>query len=133
MKLKLKENPNEWRKFAAVMAGALAVLAWLLQARGILPREWLVGGWAVLAAAVVLSLLAPRWFRGFYRVGMTVSFHIGQVMGKVLLTLFFLLVLTPLGLLLRLFGQDLLKLKRNRTATTYWQPTKTNREFDRLF
>ena len=133
MKLKLKENPNEWRKFAAVMAGALAVLAWLLQARGILPREWLVGGWAVLAAAVVLSLLAPRWFRGFYRVGMTVSFHIGQAMGKVLLTLFFLLVLTPLGLLLRLFGQDLLKLKRNRTATTYWQPTKTNREFDRLF
>ena len=133
MKLKLKENPNEWRKFTAVMAGALAVLAWLLQARGILPRAWLVGGWAVLASAVVLSLLAPRWFRGFYRVGMTVSFHIGQAMGKVLLTLFFLLVLTPLGLLLRLFGQDLLKLKRNRTATTYWQPTKTNREFDRLF
>ena len=133
MKLKLKENPNEWRKFTAVMAGALAVLAWLLQARGILPRAWLVGGWAALASAVVLSLLAPRWFRGFYRVGMTVSFHIGQAMGKVLLTLFFLLVLTPLGLLLRLFGQDLLKLKRNRTATTYWQPTKTNREFDRLF
>ena len=133
MKLKLQENPNEWRKFTAVMAGALAVIAWLLHARKVLPRESIFGVWVVLAVTLVVGLVVPRWFRGFYRAGMTVSFHIGQVMGKVLLTFFFLFLLTPLSLLLRLLGQDLLKLKRNKTATSYWQPAKTNREFDRLF
>ena len=133
MKLKLQENPNEWRKFTAVMTGVLALVAWLLHASKVLPREPMWGALAVLAVALVVSLMVPRWFRKFYRAGMTVSFQVGQVMGKVLLTVFFLLLLTPLGLLLRLLGKDLLKLKRDRTATSYWHPAKTNREFDRLF
>ena len=53
---------------------------------------------------LIAALICPRWFRGFYRAGMTVSFHFGQVVGKVLLTVFFFLFLTPLGLLLRLMG-----------------------------
>jgi len=33
------------------------------------------------AVVLLLALIQPRWFRGFYRGGMTVSFHIGQVIG----------------------------------------------------
>jgi hypothetical protein len=54
-------------------------------------------------------------------------------MGKVLLTIFFLLVVTPLGLLLRLLGKDLLRLKRRRDVATHWQPAKSNHQFDRQF
>lgn len=133
MKLRLKEQPNEWRKFTAVMMFAFGAIAALLHARKVLSRELLFAVWSGLGLILLASLLAPRWFRGFYRVGMTASFHIGQVMGKVALTIFFLLVLTPLGLLLRLLGHDLLKLKPDKSAATYWRPTKTNRQFDRLF
>ena len=133
MKLRLKEQPNEWRKFTAVMTFACGVMAALLHTRKILSRELLIAVWSGLGVILLASLLAPRWFKGFYRVGMTASFHIGQVMGKVILTIFFLVLLTPLGLLLRLLGQDLLRLKPDKTATTYWRPAKTNRQFDRLF
>jgi Saxitoxin biosynthesis operon protein SxtJ len=133
MKLKLKEEPKEWVKFTAVMALALGILGTLLYLRKAINQGTLLAWFGLLAFALVLCWLQPRWFRGFYRVGMTLSFHLGQLIGKVILTLVFLLMVTPLGLLLRLFGKDLLKLKRNTAAATYWQPAKTSHQFDRLF
>ena len=127
MRLKLKESPREWLKFTAVMALLVSVLSFLLYRR-VFP---IVLG--VSLAALVVCALRPRWFRGFYRGGMTVSFHIGQVMGRILLTVFFLIVVTPMGLLLRLFGKDLLQLKRPVDANTYWRQAKTSDEFDRMF
>ena len=133
MKPKLKENPREWQKFTGVIAFAICLLAFLLLRRARISRE----AFAVLAVAAVfvvaVSLFFPRWFRGFYRAGMTISFHIGQVMGSVLLTILFLLVVTPLGLLLRLFRKDLLNLKWDRTAPSYFTPAKFSNKFDRMF
>ena len=100
MKLKLKEEPVEWLKFTAVMALMLALVAGLLFRRHVIPRAGIFGVLAMALLALLVCWIRPRWFRGFYRVGMTVSFHFGQVMGKVLLTIFFLLVVTPLGLVL---------------------------------
>ncbi len=131
--LRLKEKPIEWIKFTVVMGLAVNVVVWLLWRRGVFPAAapGVTGGLAL--AAVVLSLLRPRWFRGFYRGGMTASFHIGQIIGKVLLTLLFFLVVTPLGLLLRLSGKDLLQLKKPGDNRTGWHPAKNNNEFDRMF
>ena len=130
--LRLKENPREWQKFVAVMGTAANLVVWMLWRRGWLSIT-IPAAMAALALMVLISaLLRPRWFRGFYRAGMTVSFHIGQVVGKVLLTVFFFLFLTPLGLLLRLTGKDLLQLKRS-PAKTWWQSSRNNRDFDRMF
>ena len=127
MQLKLKENPREWLKFTAVMALLVSVLSFLLYR----PVFWSVLG--ISFATLIVCALRPRWFRGFYRGGMTVSFHIGQVMGRILLTIFFLTVVTPMGLLLRLSGKDLLQLKRPAGANTYWRQAKTSNQFDRMF
>lgn len=133
MQLKLKENPREWLKFTVVMAVAAAVIAVILNRRGIIDRQILQLIGIVLVFTLMACSARPRWFRGFYRAGMTASFHIGQVMGRVLLTLFFLLAVTPLGWLLRLCGKDILHLKRNRSAASYWQPAKSSTQFDRQF
>jgi hypothetical protein len=127
MQLKLKENPKEWVKFTAVMALLVSVLAFFLYRR-VFPFAL-----GISLLALIVCALRPRWFRGFYRSGMTVSFHIGQVIGRVLLTIFFLVVVTPMGLLLRLLGKDLLHLKRPAGANTYWRQAKTANQFDRMF
>jgi hypothetical protein len=131
--LRLKENPIEWIKFIAVISLAVNVILWLLWWRdGLLIAVPVMT--AVLALlAVITASLHPCWFRGFYRGGMTVSFHIGQVIGKILLTLFFFLFVTPLGFLLRLLGKDLLLLKKTPDDKTYWHSAKNSREFDRMF
>jgi hypothetical protein len=131
--LRLKEKPIEWVKFTAVMGLVLNLVLWLMWWRGRIPLPVPIAAACLAFTALILSLIRPRWFRGFYRGGMTVSFHIGQIIGKVMLTLFFFLVVTPLGLLLRLLGKDLLQLKPGRDEETWWQPAKNNRDFDRLF
>ena len=133
MKLTLKEEPKEWVKFAAVMATLTGLVAWMLQRRGVFGQGMLSGILGVLVLAVLFGALRPRWLREFYRRGMTVSWHVGQVLGRVWLTVFFLLVLTPLGLLLRGFGKDLLQLKRPRNASSYWRTAKPFSPFDRQF
>ncbi len=133
MKLKLKEEPREWLKFTAVMAVVVAIVTYLLHRKGIISRELLLVMGAGLVVVLSVCSIWPHWFRGFYRGGMTVSFHFGQVIGKVLLTLLFLLMVTPLGLVLRLCGKDLLELKRKPAATTYWCPARKGTRFDRLF
>ena len=131
--LRLKEKPIEWIKFTAVIGLAVNVILWLLWWRGSLSVTSPVITLSIAILAVIIAILRPRWFRGFYRGGMTFSFHIGQVIGKILLTLFFFLFVTPLGLILRLFGKDLLLIKKNSDTKTYWHPAKNNREFDRMF
>ena len=133
MKLKLQEKPGEWLKFTVVLAAAGALAGFLLLRRRVVAPNVFYGWLGALALMVGVCVLRPRWFRGFYRAGMTVSFRIGQGMERVWLTIFFLVVLTPLGLLLRLLGKDLLQLKRKPGADTYWHPAKTNDRFDRLF
>jgi len=130
--LRLKENPREWQKFVAVMGTAANLIVWMLWRRGRLPLGVPVAVAALALLVLIVALICPRWFRGFYRAGMTVSFHFGQVIGKVLLIGFFFLFLTPLGLLLRFMGKDLLQLKRS-PAKTWWQPARNNRDFDRMF
>lgn len=133
MKLKLKENPREWQKFAAVLCVLLGMASYVGFRKGLLPRPGLSGVAALIGAILVSSWCFPRAYRGVYRTGMTISFHVGQIMGKVILTALFLLLITPLGWVLRCFGKDLLQLRRRPAATTYWQPARDGRDFERMF
>jgi hypothetical protein len=133
MKLRLKEDPKEWRKQALLTALGLALASSLLRWRRVLaPHPWL----AVLvfaAAFAAASIVKPIWFRGYYRLAMRFGYFFSQIFGFVALVVFFLFILTPVGLILRLAGKDPLQLKRPLKATTYWQPAREPNPLDRLF
>jgi hypothetical protein len=133
MKLKLKEDPREWRKVTILSAIPVAILSALLYWRHKLTLTLWLLVIGLLLAIIICAWVSPRWFRGYYRASSRVGFALSQFIGYLLLAAFFLLVLTPLGLILRLCGKDLLRLKRSREATTYWSPTKTPSPLDRLF
>jgi hypothetical protein len=130
---RLKEDPREWRKFMLVLTVVVGAGAAILGHRQVLPwaAALTVGAAAVLVLAI--AWVRPRWFRPLYRGAMTGSHYLGQGIGRILLALFFLVVLTPLGWLLRGLGKDLLGLKRPPHATTYWQPARLTDHFDREF
>jgi len=133
MKLKLKEDPKEWFKFTMVMALVVVIITALLIHTKKLPPIALVLVGALLHFTLVACWVRPVWFRGFYRAGMTLSFRVGQVIGFVWLSVFYLLLVTPLGLLLRLAGKDLLALKRVKSAASYWRDAKPPGSFERMF
>jgi hypothetical protein len=82
---------------------------------------------------VIAAIAKPRWCRGFYRFRMTLNHHVGGVLTRVALTLFYFAALTPLGWFLRLTGRDLLGLRRRPPGESYWRKCAPPSSFDRLF
>ncbi len=133
MKLRLKEDPREWRKFGLSSSLVLALLVGLLWWRGKVSSAEAVPALSWLALVALLAGVRPGWFRTPYRVGMRVSHFLGRIVSPLILGLVFFLVVTPLGLVMRLLGKDLLRLRRNPTSATYWQPARSHGDLTKMF
>ena len=61
---------------------------------------------------------------------------LGEILGKIIaplvMSLVFFIILTPIGLILRIFGKDLLKLKKNKKSS-YWLSRGDLKSMDRQF
>ena len=133
MKLIYKEDPKEWRKSVWLPALGLALVSALLRWRRHLPANVWYGLLVVLGLAVLCAGLRPRWFRGWYRLSLRLGFYSSQFVGRGVLLVFFIFIITPLGWILRLLGKDPLQLKRPPDAATYWQKSKASNPLDQLF
>lgn len=133
MKVRLEENRRAWRKFALEFAVAPLLLGGVLWWRGVIGPTGLgrlVLGLLLFEASL---FLLPRWNRAFYRGALTLGSKLGHFGGQILLTLFFFLLLTPVGLILRLAGKDLLELRRPRNEKTCWRAARKGGGFERMF
>lgn len=107
------------RRFGFMVGGVFALLGVWLAVRG--HR----GAWLALPAGLALAgagWLVPHRLARVYRAWMALALALGLVMTTVLLTLVFLLVVTPAGWLARLRGRDFLNRRRDRSAASYWTP-----------
>ena len=128
---KLKESPREWQKFAVVWAVAVSLLLYNFKrdARiGVTPY-WAIEGLVIVL--LILALVCPRLARLPYRWIMTATHYIGRPVSKVMLSVFFLVAMTPFGLLMRALGKTPLDLKIEPGAATYWSRPAPLRGFRR--
>jgi hypothetical protein len=101
---------------------------WLLALMIALATSRLDAGPASLAAqalAAVLFAVGTVWpgaLRGPYRLLAAVTAPIGWVVSRLLLVGVYYGLLTPLALVLRLLGRDVLRCHLDPAAATYWQP-----------
>jgi len=73
------------------------------------------------AAIMLLTLVAPQILAPFNRLWFQLGRLMGRVISPVVLGAMFFLILTPVGLVTRLFGRDELRLKRKGKAVdSYW-------------
>lgn len=131
--MRLKEDAREWRKFGLSSALVLALATGFLCWRGVLAIPWVTGALACCLFGAVLALVRPRLMRTPYRLGMRLSQVLGRVVAPVILSVVFLLLLTPLGLVLRLTGQDLLGRRRDPRKASYWQPPTGSDDLTKMF
>ena len=113
----LTAGPRELRKFGLTVGGVLLLLGlWFLyRHRAFWP--WLAAPGTALFACGVLF---PKALRHVFIGWMAMAFTLGLIVSTVLLTLFFYLVMTPVGISARLFGKDFLSRKLQRSAVSYW-------------
>jgi hypothetical protein len=111
------KSTRELRKFGLTIAVPLALLGGLALWRGRAAGPYLL---TVAAALALAALLLPRALAPLERVWMKVAEVLSAVMTRVVLFLSFFLVITPFGLLLRLFRKDLLQCNFDPQQKSYW-------------
>jgi hypothetical protein len=83
--------------------------------------------WATSLALGGPGLVYPPLLRPLYLVAIFVTFPIGLVVSYVLLGALYFLVLTPIGLLMRLLGRDPLQRRFEPNRKSYWLPRSHER------
>lgn len=131
----LSRTPRDLRRFGLTVGGVFAALGVWFGLRHFASFPYLLG---VGLALIALGLIYPRALKPVYLGWMTLALVLGFVVSHVILTLFFFLVLTPVGLLARALGKDFLRLKLDRQAPTYWlkrppRPTRSPAAYERQF
>ena len=89
--------------------------------------------WALGAACLVGSRLAPEMLRPLYVALTAVSLPIGFVLSHVMMAAVFYGVLTPIALLFRLMGRDALQRRFDPGRSSYWEPRRQAPDKTRYF
>jgi hypothetical protein len=115
---RLEEVPiSSERAFGLVFVLVFLIVGCLPLIDGESPRVWAI----VIAAALVgITLVAPRLLRWPNRLWMSFGLLLHRIVSPIALGLIFYAAVLPTGLLLRLFGKDLLRLRREPRSRTYW-------------
>ena len=128
-----KGPANPERSFGMSVGSVLCVIAALLVWRGRVGCAEVVGG--VGAVLLVLGLVYSPLLKYPSAAWWRFSRALGYVNARVLLSIIFFLILTPLGLVWRLTGKD--PLARRRRNWHGWAPYparyKDAKHFDRMF
>ncbi len=117
MKGSEKKTNKQLRRFGLVMTIPLVLLGALFLWKGKAAAPWLCGaaGFFLLSGLIVPRILAPieMVWRVFARV-------LNVVVTFIILTILFYLVITPFGLVLRLFGKELIPKRFDAAKSSYW-------------
>ena len=78
--------------------------------------------WALCVAALfgLVALLKPVVLHPLSRVWLALGRLLHKIVSPVVMGAIFFLVVTPIGWIQRMIGRDILSLRRNRGAATYW-------------
>ena len=78
--------------------------------------------WSLIVAAAfgAVSAVAPGLLAPLNRLWTRFGLLLHKIVSPIVLGIMFFLVITPMGLVMRLFGKDPLRLRIDRSASTYW-------------
>ena len=78
--------------------------------------------WALVIALIFLflGLTKPSVLKPLNTAWIKLGEILGKIIAPIVMLLIFFIVITPIGLMLRLFGKDILGLKFSEKVKTYW-------------
>jgi hypothetical protein len=105
------------RAFGVVIVGVCLLVALGPLRYGHAPRWW---AFALASVFALIALLKPVLLATPNRLWTRLGVLLGKVVSPIALGVLFYAVLTPVALVVRLTGQDPLRLKMDRDADSYW-------------
>ncbi|HEY1051354.1 MAG TPA: SxtJ family membrane protein [Prosthecobacter sp.] len=127
-----KPEPTALRKFGkSMLIFGLVFAAWF-GFRGSSTLAWVCAGAGVVC--FVTSYFVPAVARYIYVFWMALAWLLSQIITPIIMGAMYYLVVTPIGLVLRMSGHDRLRLKKPAVAS-YWTdvPATSKAGYDRQF
>ena len=113
------KSPRQLRSFGFIVAAGFALI-------GILPAvfRYNVRAWALAlsVALVIPALLRPAILSPFFRVWMLVGHSLGWINTRIILSLLFFIVFTPIAFVMRLARRDSMRRDSAPNADSYRRP-----------
>jgi hypothetical protein len=133
--LEFNRNPSrrELRQFAGIWFPAFFALVGgliLFKTGGLLVPIVL---WTPALLVSIIGLVRPTWVRPVYLFWMYAAAPIGWLVSRLILAIVYYLVITPIGIVLRLVKRDPLQERFDPSAPTYWVPREPVRDTSRYF
>ena len=78
--------------------------------------------WALISSIIflILGLLNSNMLLPLNKIWMQFGIFLGKIISPIIMALIFFIIVTPIGLLMRLLRRDLLNLKYNKKSKSYW-------------
>jgi len=132
--IEVKEDfsKRELMWFGPLMALFMGILGWIV-IQQFAAHRLVYAVWAATGLLIVVYYLFPAAQRAIFRGWILALLPIGWVVSHLLLALIYYLLLTPIGLLMKLFRYDPMHRKFDKSADSYWVPRDTARDKSRYF
>ena len=78
--------------------------------------------WSAILSLVflVLGVLNSKFLNPLNKLWYKFGIFLGSVISPVVMGIVFFIVVTPIGLIMRFFGKDALRINKNKLVSTYW-------------
>ena len=115
------QKRKQLRQFGLMVGGVLVLIGlWkLYQGKHETVRFilWSVGGLLIITGSIVPKLLTP-----VYWIWMKLAHLLGWVNTRLLLGIIFFVIITPMAIVMKIFGRDALNRKIDKDVDSYWIP-----------
>ena len=78
--------------------------------------------WALILSLIflILGILNSKILTPLNKLWIKFGILLGNIVSPVVMGVVFFIVVTPIGLIMRLLGKDLLRVNKNESTSTYW-------------
>ncbi len=112
------EERKKSRTFGWGLVGLFAILGvirWFLRGEEGIPWQFYVAG-----VGLILNLAVPVVLYPVYKAAIFIAHYLGWFNTRLILGLIYFLLFTPIALIFRITGKDLLDKKIDKKAKSYW-------------
>jgi hypothetical protein len=120
----IKSTRRDLRNFGFAVGGVILALGFFLLLKERPAAPWLLGLGALL---VGFGVLFPAPLKPLQKIWMSFAVVAGWVMTRIILSVLFYLIITPIGLLARIMGKRFLDLTWDDSVESYWNRRETER------
>lgn len=113
----IKSSNKDIINFALLIGGLIAVIGFVTMFYKSAAYMYLIPFGFVF---MLIGFILPVILKPIYFLWMTISVILGFISTRIILGVLFYIVITPISIITKLMGKDLLNIKFNKSESTYW-------------